>query len=211
MANSGSWPSIAQYGLLTTEQIVRSADLSDIQINELLMERRPQSVPIEHPQLGAVTIRDQKPLNLRNLERLLTDMSVDSWIETLNDRVFFWLHAGRLAELLAAKAYRGSTHDVITIDTGALLASDASNRIRLSSLNSGSTIYPTGLRGRDTFQTVDRYDFDYMRRRRGNDRSAIAELAIIDGLPNIMDFVIHVERRQQDRVIDVLYEGPVSK
>lgn len=133
MASAGSWPSIARYGLQTTTDIVETSSLSHADQQELLTRRRGRSVSIEHPLYGDVVIRDQKPLNVANLESALIDMSVEEWLATLNSHVFFWLHPDRLDELLGARAYRGLAHDVITIDTEALLLSSSAPYVALRS------------------------------------------------------------------------------
>lgn len=206
MATAGSWDSISAHGLQTTEHIVTTSGLPESAQRQLLEERRPQSVSIDHPLYGRVVVRDQKPLNIHNLELALDDMSVDEWLITLNSRVFFWLHPERLSELLNARAYRASQHDVITLDTQSLLESEAREQVRLSSLNSGSTIYPSApTRGSQTFLTIDDYPFDFFRRKRGSDKRAIGELAIVDGLSGTMEHVVQVERWQGPQRIAVLF------
>ena len=81
--------------------------------------------------VGPVTIRDQKPLKMHNLQKVLTDMTVQQWLDVLNDRVFLWAHPRRLATLRAAAAYRHSNHDILVVDTARLVEAHA-DRIRLT-------------------------------------------------------------------------------
>jgi hypothetical protein len=145
------------------------------------------------PRLGRVVIRDQTPLRPHILAQRLTGLTVRQWLAILNDRVFFWLDRHRLDTLLNARLNRGRAHDVLTVDTAGLVATYA-DRIRLSPLNSGATLFPNAApRGPDTFRTIAGYPYDELRRRRGP-RHAVAELAVIGGVPDIAKHVIQVEQ-----------------
>lgn len=203
MANAGSWQSIRRNGLLTTEQIVTSSGLSGDQASALLQERRPYSVPIDHPTLGRVSIRDQGPLRVQFLEPKLEDVTVSEWLRILNDRVFFWLHPDKLEQLLNARRYRNLEQDVLTVDTRALV--DAyQDRIRLSPINSGASLYPNAaVRGSSTFAPIHDYDYDARRRQRST-TNAIVELAVVGGVPDISRFVVKAERRLGSQTLEEL-------
>lgn len=204
MAEAGSWPLIQRHGLLTTEQLVRTARLSRPAEAALLEQRRSASTRVAHPMYGEVVIRDQGPLNLTHLQGALTDVTVQEWLAILNSRVFFWLHPDKLAGLLNARRYRNQPQDVLTIDTRSLLDA-AGDRVRLSPVNSGATLYPnTPARGTDTFRTIEDYDYVTQRRRRGP-IDAIVELAVIDGVPDIAHHVVEVRRMQGDTIIEMLH------
>ena len=100
MATADSWPSIAAHGLLPTRDIVASSTLTDAERASVLTQPRPRPVPIDHPELGAVTLRDQSPLHRHILETVLVDTTVPQWLAMLNDRIYFWLHPKRLTALL---------------------------------------------------------------------------------------------------------------
>ena len=206
MAQEGSWSSISRYGLMTTSQLADASSAPGDLRAAITGQRRPKSVTIECAALGTVVIRDQAPLR----EQFLTDsldggMTVEQWLEILNNRVFFWLHPRRLAELLNARRYRGHAHDVIVVDTASLVAAHG-ERVRLSPINSGATLYPNApQRGARTFVPIAEYPYED-RRSRGI-QGAIAELAVIDGVPDILHHAVRVERRQQDRVVSVLYQA----
>lgn len=82
---------------------------------ELLRDHRPATVVLAHAVHGTATLRDQHPLNLKMLERTLTDMTVADWLEQLNRHVFFAPTKKRLESLYAAYADRSRL--VLTIDT----------------------------------------------------------------------------------------------
>lgn len=200
MASAGSWPTIQTHGLWTTQQIVATS--AGAFEETALTDRRPRSITAEHPTLGRLTIRDQAPLRLQFLEGCLTDMSVAQWLDTLNDRVFFWLHPDKLDKLLGARLYRSSEQEVLVIDTKSLLDAHEA-RVRLSPINSGATLYPNATaRGSDTFTTIEDYPYAERRRKKAVPE-AVTELAIIDGVHDIRDHVIRVERRRGRELLDV--------
>jgi hypothetical protein len=199
MASAGSWPAIRTHGLWTTQQIVGTS--GDAFEDSALIERRPHSITADHPALGRVTIRDQAPLRLQFLEGCLTDMSVEQWLGFLNDRVFFWLHPVKLDKLLGARRYRKSDQDVLVIDTKSLLGAHEA-RVRLSPINSGATLYPNATaRGSDTFTTIEDYPYAERRRKR-TVPEAVTELAVIDGVHDMRDHVVRVERRRGGEILE---------
>ncbi len=203
MAAAGSWPLIRDYGLRTTAQLVEaSAPAPGIQAG-ILERRRAHSVVLQDGPFGPVTIRDQGPLRMDILPRVLDGVTVAEWLGMLNGRVFFWPGPDRLANLLAARNYRGEVHDVLTVDTGSLVAAYA-DRIRLSPINSGAALFPNAARrGHGTFSPIGTYPYE-QHRWRGR-KNAIAELAVIDGVPDIAQYVVWVECRQRSDVLEVLY------
>lgn len=204
MANVGSWPAIQSEGLLSTRQLVDACHPAQAVRDAVLRQRRPRSVTLTHPTQGPVVVRDQGPLREDNLRACLNGITVQEWLNMLNERVFFWLHPDKLSTLLRARRYRNLEHDVLTVDTGSLLAAHAAN-IRLSPMNSGSTIYPSApRRGRDTFLRIEDYPYQERRHRRSI-KDAVVELAVLNGVPNIVDHVLRVERRRGMDVLAVLY------
>jgi hypothetical protein len=131
-------------------------------------------------------------------------MTVQQWLDVLNNRVFLWAHPQRLATLLAARSYRASRHDVLLVDTARLVEAHA-DRIRLTGMNTGATIYPNAKRGSDTFQQIETFPFDERRRGRRAIADNVVEVAVLDGLPDITDFVVRVERREGATVVDFLH------
>ena len=200
LAEAGSWPSIARHGLLPAAHIVTTSKLSATAKAKILEHPRPRTLRVEHPVLGQALLRDQTPLRRHILEQVLLDMSVREWLAILNDRVFFWLHPRRLDQLLNARRNRGRPHDVLVIDTASLIAVHHDS-VRLSPINSGATLYPGApQRGKDTFLTIE--DYPYIERRRERTpHTAIAELAVIGGVPDIANHVLTVQRRLGSEII----------
>lgn len=184
LAEAGSWPAIARHGLLPARHLVATSSLAPGEQDAILAARRPRAVIVDHPELGRVVLRDQTPLRRHILEAVLEDMTAREWLDVLNERVFFWLRPERLGQLLSARRNRGRPHDVLVVDTRSLVAAHGSG-IRLSAINSGATLYPGApLRGRATFQAIEDYPYAEWRRRRGPG-SAIAELTVTGGVPDI--------------------------
>ncbi|MDO8309013.1 MAG: hypothetical protein Q7V58_11725 [Actinomycetota bacterium] len=126
-------------------------------------------------------------------------MSIQEWLDLLNGRVFFWLHPDRLTRLLSARNYKNSEHDVITLDTQSLISAYGA-KVVLSPINSGATLFPRARpRGSGTFTKLADYPDEKWRIRA--DATAVAELAVIGGVPDIATFVVSVDR----------YQGPVRK
>lgn len=193
MAVGGSWPRIAEHGLLTTKHLVGTSNLPKGEKSALLTRHRPQSTVIDHPIYGTVTIRDQKPLRLQFLTPVLEGVPLEHWLDILNDRVFFWLDPSRLRGLLRARAYNTHPQDVLTIDTDSLVRAHEA-QVRLSPINSGSALYPNAVvRGSATFSRIE--DYPYAQRRKGRSpANALVELAVVGGVPDLANFVIGVDR-----------------
>jgi hypothetical protein len=208
MAEEGTWESIRSRGLLSTSALL---DLYEINGNERFViesKQRPKSIRIEHPVYGPAVIRDQKVLREDPLRGCLIDMTPQEWYELLNSKVFFWLTEERLIGLLSGREYRNRSHCVLTIDTSRLLDAHL-NRIRLSPINSGSTIYRPQPRGRATFLTLDDYPFEDRRRKRGIP-NAIAELCVDHSGPDIGALITRVSHMEGPRETGVIYEQAVA-
>jgi hypothetical protein len=193
MAEAGSWGSIRKQGLLSTTALLDLFEITGARRVELESARRPASVTITHPTHGAAVIRDNIPLIEKVLARTLVGMTPREWYETLNGRVFFWVCEDRLTKLRNADAYSGRAHDILTIDTAALLASHI-DAVTLSPMNSGAT-HPGAkyTRGADTFKPLDSYPWDG--RLKMNRKEPVVELAVNYAVPDIEGLVISVERR----------------
>ena len=193
MAEDGSFESIKTHGLLSTSSLL---DLYGIEGDErvaLESRRRPDSVTVSRDGFPDAIVRDQKPMTESALGKCLAkDVTPRQWFEILNDRAFFWLSRDRLRGLLGARAYRGRPQTVLTVDTASLLNAHR-DRIELSPLNSGATIYNPQPRGRDTFLSVTDYPFDERCKTRKADL-AVVELVVREGVPDITDHLIAAHR-----------------
>ena len=208
MAEAGSWESIQRHGLLSTSALLDLFEVAGPERERIESRRRPDSIIIRHPQHGTAVIRDQKPMTDGALQKCLRDSTPREWYETLNSRVFFWLSRERLVRLLSARAYRGKRQTVLTVDTAHLLQRHA-DRVTLSPINSGSTIFNPQPRGTDTFQRIGDYPFAYWRARRPL-RDAVVELAVDDAVPDIQDFVLRVELMENGETVETIWSDPSS-
>jgi Family of unknown function (DUF7002) len=193
MAEDGSWPSIQESGLLSTRSLLDLYEIEGDQRRAILSQRRPDSTTISKLGLPDAVIRDQKPMSEGALQKCLEGLSAEEWFELLNEKAFFWLSRERLRGLLGARAYRNKPQTVLTLRTESVLAAHR-ERILLSPINSGSTIYNPRPRGRETFGSIAAYDFDYWRKKKGSKAKAVVELAVSGGVPDIMDHVLTVHR-----------------
>ncbi|MDX9858555.1 MAG: hypothetical protein RBT76_12250 [candidate division Zixibacteria bacterium] len=192
MAELSSWDNIREYGLLSTTALLDKFEIVGNQRHSIESNRRPESVRIEHPELGYAVIRDQKPLNEKKLSASLTDMSPQEWYRLLNGMVFFWPSADRLQRLLSGRAYKKRAHCVIVVDSQKLIER-YQDSIRLSKINSGAIPYGPTPRGSTTFSTLFQYPH-VSRRRDGSVRIQLGEVAVKYGVSDILDFVLEVRR-----------------
>lgn len=204
MAEAGSWEGIREHGLLSTSALLDLFEVDGDLRTALESARRPESVTVTHQVHGAAVVRDQIPLREGPLERCLVGMTPVEWYRELNRRVFFWLDEDRVTGLLRGRAYRGRPHNVLTVDTVSLVSAHE-EEITLAPINTGSTIYNPRPRGVGTFLAIADYPFDDWRRRRSR-RTAVAELAVIGGVRDIVDHTLVVESRQGDAVLQTLWQ-----
>ncbi len=191
MAERGSWNSIRRHGLLSTSALLDLFEVDGDRRHRLEAERRPRTVLLEHPVHGRAVVRDQKPMDDDGLARCLCDGLVPAdWYAIINARVFFWLTRARLARLLAARPYRDAAHDVLEIDAAGLVDAYAP-AITLSPINSGATRPFPAARGRNTFASIDDYDYAAWRARRPRGERVV-ELAVTGGVPDIARFVTRI-------------------
>lgn len=205
MAWEGSWPSIQRHGLLSTAALLDRWGIEGEGRQALLEAHRPESVPLQHPEHGTATVRDQKPMSDSGLRRCLMDgLEPRDWYRFLNERVFFWATRDRLEILLGARAYRDARHTVLTVDTAELVGRHA-ERIELTTMNTGCTVPFPFPRGLSSFAPLFDFDYTASRRKRGRAK-AIAEVVIREGVADLAEFVIRAEHRGGAGPNEVLYE-----
>lgn len=204
MAERGSWPSMLLHGLLSTSSLLDLYGIEGEDRDEIEACHRPQSMPIDSPDLGAAVIRDQKPMSDADLVRCLKDgLTPIDWYKTLNSKVFFWLTEERLLRLLGARAYRFSEHDVLVLNTRSLVEANY-DKIWFCPMNSGNTKPFAHPRGNDTFRRIDDYPYaDWKKKRKKGER--VVELCVDGGVQDIVDHVIEVRRMRGGDVINILY------
>lgn len=188
MAVAGSLEQIRKHGLLSTEAILALLDVEPEFRRRLTTEHRAQMTPLNHPEHGQFTLRDQKPLRDVALEKCLDGMTVPQWYASLNRRVFMWASRERVDRLLAARAYRSQDQLVLTIDSAALLAKYYDN-IQVSTINSGATLFKPIRRGVQTFIPLNQYQWTTAYR-------PIAEVTVPGGVADMNDLIVSAKTRK---------------
>jgi hypothetical protein len=194
MAADDAWDSITRHGLLSTSALLDLFEIAGNQRRAIESRHRPKTMVIEHPTHGRAVVRDQKPMSEGALKKCLQGLSPQEWYEILNRKVFFWLSHDRLSGLLQARAYRSEKHCVIIVDTAQLLERHL-DRVTLSPINSGSTIYKPQPRSMATFLPIDKYP-----------RTTAAELAVDYHVPDLRELVVRADIRRAGRVLRILHE-----
>lgn len=203
MAEADSWESIKFHGLLSTEALLDLFEVKGIKRNRILYENRRSSTYIEHPEHGKAIIRDQIPMTDGALEKCLIDgLTPCDWYRILNRKTFFWTTKERLFRLLGAKAYRDKKHIVIKVDTEKLFQ-EYEDRITLSPINSGSTIFKPQTRGLDTFSTIDQFDIDRWLKKRSL-KNVFVELVVDYKVENIEHFTEQVVLMHGQQVVETI-------
>lgn len=208
MAEDGSWPGIREHGLLSTAALLDLYEVGGEQRRRIVSRRRPQSVTIERDGLPDAVVRDQKPMTDDALAKCLKDgITPECWYGILNAKTFFWVSRSRLDNLLQARAYRGKPQAVLTVQTKSLVEANR-ERILLSPINSGATLYIPQARGLDTFRGVADFPYDDIRKQRSG-RDPIVELVVEGGVPDVAAHVVMVER-VVGAISTVIWERQVS-
>lgn len=202
IAWEGSWPSIKEYGLLSSKALLRSYGKSEEEIVELTQKRRSHWVEICCPGRPPATLRDQKPLTDKGLLKVLGGaLEPWEWYDLINSMVFFWPTKKRVETMIKARAYRSIRHDLIVVSTKKLVQLESAN-IRLSRMNSGTTLWYHS-RDKFLFKRFSDYPFDSRLKSVGQAR-AIAEVCVKDSVDQIADAVISVITGSADEVLNAL-------
>ncbi len=193
MAERGSWPSIGTLGLLSTSALLDSYEVSGARRHEIEAQRRPSSVTLGKFGRAKAVVRDQLPMDDKGLERcLLDEISPEAWYRVLNSKVFFWLTRERLVRLLNAGTYQAQEHDVLELDSRALIEAHA-DQIWFCPMNSGCTKPFPHPRGRSTFLRIADYPYaQWKSKRRRGER--VVELAVDYAVPDVRKYVKRVIR-----------------
>ncbi|MBW4976325.1 MULTISPECIES: hypothetical protein [Rhodobacterales] len=207
MAHQGAWPAIRERGLMSSTALLEDYVIQGDQRTRLETMRRPESVHIAHPdRLGAI-IRDQKPMSDAALIKCLdAGLTPNQWYALLNSRTFFWLSRDRIWRLLKARAYRNLPQTVLTIDTASLVAAHR-ERIWLSPINSGSTLFKPQPRGLGTFMRIGDFPFE----ERSGTRAAannVVELLVEHSVPDMADHVLAVHEVINDKLLGEIWRSP---
>ena len=141
------------------------------------------------------------------LEKCLQDgLTPGDWYALLNSRTFFWLSRSRIWSLLRAAAYRNLAQTVLTVNTASLVATHR-DRIWLSPINSGATLYNPQPRGRHTFKRVEDFPFVERAKTRRPEQNVV-ELLVEHSVPDICDHVLAVHKVQSDQILETIWLSP---
>lgn len=186
MAESGSWASIQRHGLLSTSALLDLFEKSGPRREALESQWRAECEMISHRIHGEAVVRDQRPMPPNALRSALIDMAPEQWYEFLNRKVFFWVYEDKLRGMLGA--YGNQTHDVLTVDTKALLDAYADD-VTVSRINSGYARRRPAKRSKATFQSLpERWE--------GSGFRGLVELTVDYAVPDMRRFVISVDSRR---------------
>ena len=225
----GSWESIMEHGLLSTNALIELSGMSPTKKFEIGRRRRskseevcvpesifvPESSPSHEAGCGRslkAVIRDQKPLILRKLRDQLdfqgACITEEEWFERQNKRVFFFLSRDAASSIM--KVYK--QQDMLVVCTKSLVRAYC-DRIELSAYNSGfnrwdrndlsSYVKPYRLHD-ELFLPIRDYPYSYWRGERGNDGS-VRELTVLDGIDDIKPHVIRVEEMTDGMSTSLVY------
>jgi hypothetical protein len=190
LTEAGAWESIERHGLLSTSALLDRFELSGLARDAIESERRPESVRISHESLGHAWIHDNRPIHVGALRRTLVGMDEREWYRELNRRVFFWLSEHRVDRLLNARHNRHRRHDLVILDTEALLEVHA-GEVELAHLNTGAVHHTASYpRGAGTFRPIP--DYPWRQRLRTAPREPIVEITVPYQVQDIGRFVIDV-------------------
>jgi len=197
MAEKDTWPSIKQNGLLSTTAVLDRYGINGQQRVSIEEGHRPEKMLIG-PEQSGIVLRDQKPMIPSRLSDALIDGTTPAqWYKFLNGRVFMWAQEARLFGLLGARHYRKLEHDVLTINSEALLGK-YSQQVWLCRMNSGNTWPVPHKRGMNDFQRIA--DYPTMKTSLAPYKEVV-EVVVDYSIPDIADFVIEVRRMRGSEVL----------
>ncbi len=181
VAHGDAWPGLQRYGLLSASALVRLFEPPNA--DSLLAQKRLKSEPLRHAEHGSAVLRDQDPLNEAKLASALTGgLTVQEWLRLLNDLAFFFPTTEGRDKMV--KKYGHEPVVILTVSTTSLVR-EYEWSIRLAHINTGAVLYKPAPRGRDTFLSIHR--FDHAKRK-------VKEVAVKDGVPNLLDHLLAAER-----------------
>lgn len=200
MAEKDTWPSIKANGLLSTTAVLDRFGINGQLRCDIEQGHRPEKLFIG-PAGSGIVLRDQKPMFPDRLAGALIDGSTPAqWYRFLNGRVFMWAQEKRLFGLLGARQYRKLEHDVLTIDTEALLAAYG-DKVRLCRMNSGNTFPVPHPRGMADFMRIADYP---AKKRSGAPAKEVVEVVVDYSIPDIATYVTEVRRIKGTEILGTI-------
>ena len=127
-------------------------------------------------------------------EKLEPGTSLEDFLAAINARVFFWPNRDRLDCLRNAKEYRAEGQVILHVDTRKLVER-YEHQIQLCRFNSGAVTQRNHpLRSRDSRVPIGGFPYEEYRRKHGRG-NALAEVTVLDSVPDIIDLTVQVEGR----------------
>jgi hypothetical protein len=196
MAEVGTWPSIKQRGLLSTSAVLDKLGITGAARAQYESEHRPEKMTVGTG-ANAIVLRDQKPMPPHRIQKALVDGTTPAqWYQFLNGKVFMWAQQERLLTLLNARPYKKLEHDVLTIDTAALVGA-YKDKISLCRMNSGNT-FPMWLpRELADFKSIEAYPV----KSSGDPDKTVVEVVVDYAVPDLAKYVVQVRRMKSKEVL----------
>lgn len=183
---------ILRHGLLPPLTLLDLHE-ADAATRAAVLARRAASVPLSHLLHGTAWITDNAPLEDAKLAAVLDDgLSPNDWRRMLAERVFLWPSEEHALRLAGARLYRDKPRALLVLDTLSLAEAHA-ERVAISPINSGQTLYVPARRGRATFAPLLATDHAAWRRARGTKGpDQIKEVTVVGGVPDLRRHLLEV-------------------
>ncbi len=191
---AGASERIRRFGLMSTSDLLSFLGVDTASRTRLTTQRRPKEEVISHSQHGDFSLGNNAPLSEKRLAGQLEDnLTFSSWLEMLNNRVFFWTKRERAESLRKSRNYRDTKKELLVIDT-LPFALAHQERIQIAPFNTGSTGRQPNppMRGLSTFAPLLPTDYRSWTRRRGQ-RDSIVEVVVEGSVRDIAAFITRVE------------------
>jgi hypothetical protein len=203
MTEAPNWPLIERHGLLSTSRLLDLVAIAGAERIALERRQRTRAATLTN---GAV-IRDQAPMPPAALARCLRGgIAPEDWYAELNRRVFFWFDPARLNR--QRRACGAAAQVVLVVDASAMLARHG-GCAALTAFNTGNARRKPAPRGRATFVPYA----DWLASRWSSEAAALGirarprshppvEVAILDAVADIADFIVEVRRLEPGELFD---------
>jgi hypothetical protein len=196
LTTPGAWEVIRVHGLLSTEELLRRAELPEAEVQARIRRKREDRQVLERTPMGRVVLNDNKPIHMGKLSRCLEDgLLAEDWLAELNRRVFFWVKEARMHGLSKAAINRTDPRELLVFDTASVVAA-CHTRMQVAPINTGNTQRKPARRGRSTFTPLGAMPYAQWRRMRAAVKSSpdqIVEVTVLGHVPEIERHLI--ERR----------------
>lgn len=197
----GSWLSIGEHGLLSTNALLDSSTLEEGESMRIRRNHRPECVTVQgkgsHRIPLKADIRDQHPMNdivlKRQLEAQKTGITAKEWYEGQNERVFFFVSRRTAVRLMSLYAERGQPQCMLEICTKSLFKAHC-DKIELSEFNTGSNKQEPDVPKNEDGKwhcNLRKPWKEYPSRKRDR-KNVVKELTVPGGIPDIARHVINV-------------------